>query len=371
MPPLRLLSVVGARPNFMKMGPLHRAFIERGFVSHIVHTGQHYDAAMSDVFFRQLGLPEPAHYLGVGSGTHAEQTARVLAAVEPVLREAAPDLVVVVGDVNSTLACALAAAKLHLRVVHVEAGLRSGDRRMPEEVNRVLTDQLADELFVTEPSGMDHLRREGRPVARTHLVGNVMIDALVQARPFAAESTVLHDVGVEPGRFVLVTMHRPANVDDENRLHLLVDALRDIAAQHPVVFPLHPRTRTRLEAANLLDVLSPQAGFHLTPPLGYFAFLRLLEGAGVVLTDSGGVQEETTYLGVPCLTLRPSTERPLTITEGTNELLPLTGPNVASRVVARTLERLVAPRIPHTPPPLWDGATAPRIARILQRRYDL
>jgi UDP-N-acetylglucosamine 2-epimerase (non-hydrolysing) len=360
---MHILSVVGARPNFMKVGPLHRAFARRdGVRSRIVHTGQHYDERMSDVFFRQLGLPEPDVTLGVGSGTHAEQTGRVMMAFEAVVQEEEPDLVVVVGDVNSTLAAALVAAKLHVPVAHVEAGLRSGDRRMPEEINRLATDAIADHLFVTEQSGLDHLRREGVSDERVHFVGNVMIDSLVHFRENAS-TAVLDELGLEPKGYALVTMHRPRNVDDPERLAEVVRILEAVAERYPVVFPVHPRTRNNLAAAGLESRLVDLDGVHLLDPVGYLEFLGLMEHAAVVVTDSGGIQEETTFLGVPCLTLRPTTERPATVDVGTNVLLPLDAVRVAER-----LDDVRAGRFKKgTVPPLWDGRAAERIAEVLVR----
>ena len=355
---MHILSVVGARPNFMKVGPLHRALSQIGGIrSRVVHTGQHYDERMSDVFFRQLDLPEPDVYLGVGSGTHAEQTGRVMMAFEPVVREERPDLVIVVGDVNSTLAAALVAVKLHVPVAHVEAGLRSGDRRMPEEINRLATDAIADRLFVTERSGLDHLRREGVPDERIHFVGNVMIDSLVRFRDKAAETSILEDLSITPKGYALVTMHRPRNVDDPERLEELVRILEATAARYPVVFPVHPRTRANLAAAGLEARLRALDAVRLLEPVGYLEFLRLMEHAAVVVTDSGGIQEETTYLGVPCLTLRPSTERPVTVELGTNVLLPLDAEKVAERVADVAAGRFKKGEIP----PLWDGHAAERI----------
>ncbi len=358
----RVLSVVGARPNFMKVAPLHRA-LERhgGFESRVLHTGQHYDERMSDVFFRQLGLPEPDRYLGVGSGTHAEQTGAVMVGFEAALEAEQPDLVVVVGDVNSTLACALVAAKAHVPVAHVEAGLRSGDRRMPEEINRLATDSIADLLFVSEPSGAEHLRAEGVPDARVHFVGNVMIDSLVHFRAAAAETSVLDDLGLAADPYVLVTMHRPSTVDRAEGMAALVDMLERVAADRRVVFPVHPRTRARAAAFGLADRLAGIDRLTLLGPLGYLEFLRLMDCATVVLTDSGGVQEETTYLQVPCLTVRENTERPATITHGTNELVPLDPALIARRVA----ERASSPRPDAPPPPLWDGRAAERIADVL------
>jgi len=362
--PAKILSVVGARPNFMKVAPLHRALEQNDrFQSKIVHTGQHYDEQMSDVFFRQLGMPHPDVYLGVGSGSHAQQTARVMTAFEDVVEEEQPDLVLVVGDVNSTLACALVATKMHVDVAHVEAGLRSGDRRMPEEINRLVTDRIADYLFVTERSGVDHLRAEGVSDEKVFFVGNLMIDSLVQFREEAAKTTIVEDLGVEEGEYALMTMHRPSNVDNEEGVYKLLQIIKDVAADRSVVFPMHPRTRNRFKEFGLEEALTSIDGLRLLEPLGYLEFLRLMETAAVVVTDSGGIQEETTFLGVPCLTLRENTERPVTIEQGTNELLPLDPSQVVQRV------RTVAQAEPSTErPPCWDGETAQRIATVLEEQ---
>ena len=359
---LTLLSVVGARPNFMKVGPVHDALVATGrAASVVVHTGQHYDARMSDVFFRDLGLPEPAHYLGIGGGTHASQTARVMMAFEPVLDEVAPDAVVVVGDVNSTLAASLVAAKKHVPVAHVEAGLRSGDRAMPEELNRICVDHLADRLYVTEQSGMDNLAREGVPSERVAFVGNVMIDSLLKHRERATESSIVADLGLAWTPFALVTVHRPRNVDGPEALAEVVRTIEAVSAHLAVVLPLHPRTRNRLEENGLLARLESLDDVHLIPPAGYLDFLALMDAAAVVVTDSGGIQEETTALGVPCLTVRPSTERPSTVELGTNELLPLD-----AEAVARAVERVARGTAKKgTVPPLWDGRAGERIAADL------
>lgn len=360
--PIKILNVVGARPNFMKAAPLHRALEQNGrFQSKIVHTGQHYDEQMSDVFFRQLELPRPDVYLGVGSGSHAQQTARIMTAFEEVVEDEEPDLVVVVGDVNSTLACALVATKLHVPVAHVEAGLRSGDRRMPEEINRIVTDQVADYLFVTEQSGVNHLRQEGIPEDKIFFVGNLMIDSLVRFREKAASASVLSDLGVEEGHYALMTMHRPSNVDGEESLRKLLRVIEGVADERPVVFPMHPRTRNRFEQFGLETKLRAIEQLHLLEPLGYLRFLRLMEKAAIVMTDSGGIQEETTFLQVPCLTLRENTERPVTVELGTNELMPLDPPQVVQRVREIAGSEPTAER-----PPYWDGRAAERIVDIFE-----
>lgn len=364
---IRVLSVVGTRPNFIKAGALHRAFDRHPAIEGVlVHTGQHYDRAMSEVFFEQLGLPEPHHYLGVGGGSHAEQTGRVMIALEPVLREVAPDVVVVVGDVNSTLAAALTAVKLHLPVAHVEAGLRSSDRRMPEEINRIATDAIADRLYVTERSGLDHLRREGIPEDRVVFAGNVMIDSLERFRHRAAASGAVAAFGLERTPYVLMTMHRPATVDHAEPLGRLAETIERVAAHAPVVFPIHPRTRQRLADFGLIGRLDATERLRLAEPVGYLEFLDLMQQAAVVVTDSGGIQEETTALGVPCLTLRPHTERPVTVEVGTNVLLPLDPGAVASHVEDALAGRGKKGELP----PLWDGHAAERIADDLVQHYD-
>jgi UDP-N-acetylglucosamine 2-epimerase (non-hydrolysing) len=358
---MKILHIVGARPNFMKAAPVIAALAHRPAVEQVlVHTGQHYDANMSDVFFDELGLPAPDVHLGVGSGTHAQQTARVMEAIEPVLVERQPDWVVVVGDVNSTVAAALVAAKLGLRVAHVEAGLRSFDRTMPEELNRIVTDHLADRLFTTEPSGGVNLRAEGIPEERIRFVGNVMIDTLVRLLPRAAarRAALQAALDVPEGGYVLVTLHRPSNVDDAGTLREVLLALGDLAHARPVIFPVHPRTRRRIDELGL----ALPAGVRLLEPQGYLDFLALMTCAALVLTDSGGVQEETTYLGVPCVTARPNTERPVTLAVGANRLAASTRAALrAAAAAALAAPRPAAPRRPE----LWDGHAAERIAAVL------
>ena len=359
--------VAGARPNFMKIAPLYKRLRRvSAFDVRIVHTGQHYDASMSGVFFEQLGLPEPHISLGVASGSHAAQTARILERFEAALVEHRPALVIVVGDVNSTIACALAASKVvyadgsRPAIAHVEAGLRSRDRSMPEEVNRVLTDAIADLLFTTEDGARDNLLREGVAPERVHFVGNVMIDCLVDLMPLIRTRAAWNDVGVEPGSYGVVTLHRPANVDRPEVLRPIVRSLEQIAGSMPLIFPVHPRTRPQLEA---LGVARDKV--HLVDPLGYVDFVSLLSRARLVLTDSGGLQEESTFLGVPCLTLRDNTERPVTISCGTNRLVgsrPANLPALAAAAVAN------APSTT-TVPPMWDGHASERIAAILAARF--
>ena len=360
---LRVLHVVGARPNFMKTAPVMAAMARRPdeFEQLLVHTGQHYDFQMSAVFFRDLEMPAPDRFLDVGSGSHALQTARVMIAFEPVVREWRPDWVVVVGDVNSTVACALVCAKLGVRVAHVEAGLRSRDRTMPEEINRVVTDQLADLLLTPSRDADVNLLREGVDPAKIEFVGNVMIDTLVAHLEAARARPIVEGMGLREDGYALVTLHRPANVDDAGDLREVLQGLRDIGAELPVVFPVHPRTRQTLDA----DMLGSLAGrVELLDPLGYLDFIALLDSARLVITDSGGLQEESTYLGVPCLTVRPNTERPITIECGTNRLVPRAGDELAA--AARAVMSEPPPALPA--PELWDGAAAGRVADALAAR---
>ena len=359
---LRVANIIGARPNFMKMAPIHRLMQQsRAFEPVLIHTGQHYDERMSRVFFQQLGMPEPDLYLGVGSGSHATQTAEAMRRLEPELERLEPDLVVVVGDVNSTLAAALVAAKLHIPVAHVEAGLRSFDRTMPEEINRILTDAISDYLFVTEPSGVENLRREGREGDGVYLVGNVMIDSLEQHRAKASDLPILDDLGLEPQRYALLTLHRPANVDDAATLERILGALEQIQKEMPIVFPAHPRTVRRLREFNLIVRVQQMVNFKLLEPLGYLEFLRLMADARVVFTDSGGIQEETTALGVPCITLRENTERPITIEAGTNVLVGTDPYKIWS-----AFEQIMADKAKSGKrPELWDVHAAERIVAIL------
>ena len=357
MAPMRIVYVVGTRPNFVKTAPVIGALRERlPDARHaLVHTGQHYDRLMSEVFFEELGTPAPDHMLEVGSGSHAQQTARVMERLEPVLAEEQPDLVIVPGDVNSTLAGALTAAKMQIPVAHIESGLRSFDRTMPEELNRVLTDQLSDRLFIHSPEANDNLHAEGVPAERIHLVGNTMIDTLVALKDRFAAMEAAPRLGVEPGAYVLVTLHRPALVDGP-LLAETVERLVALAREMPVVFPVHPRTQAMMEG-----VEPDHPGLLLSEPLGYLDFLSLLADAGAVLTDSGGIQEETTFLGIPCFTLRDNTERPITITAGTNTLLGL-DPGAIAGIPAMLAER--GEEKPE-PPPLWDGRASERIADVI------
>ena len=355
MSPL-VVHVTGARPNFPKAAPVIAALAghSAGVRQRLVHTGQHYDERMSEVFFRQLGLPEPDVNLGVGSGSHAEQTGAVMVGLERMFLEERPDLVVVYGDVNSTVAAALVAAKLQVALAHVEAGLRSFDPSMPEEVNRLVTDRLSDLLLATSADAVAHLGNEGVPAERIHLVGNPMIDTLLRHLDSfdVAAARERHDLR---GHYAVATLHRPANVDGDADAQALVKTLHAVADQLEVALPLHPRGRAALEAAGLSD----HPGVRVLDPLGYVEFLGLVRGADVVVTDSGGVQEETTVLGVPCLTVRPNTERPVTITHGTNRLV------TREEVPWQVEQVLAAPRGPHRVPPLWDGKAGERIADVL------
>jgi UDP-N-acetylglucosamine 2-epimerase (non-hydrolysing) len=359
---MKIVAVVGARPNFVKIAPIVWETQRRaGIETYLVHTGQHYDEKLSRVFFEELSIPAPDVDLGVGSGSHAVQTAEVMKRFEPVVLERRPNLVLVVGDVNSTLACALTAAKLEVPVAHVEAGLRSFDERMPEELNRRLTDQISRWLFISEASGIDNLRREGIAGDRMHLVGNVMIDTLMACRERIDRSDVLDRLQLASGGFALLTLHRPSNVDDRAALSGLLRAIGEIAVKLPILFPVHPRTTQRLREAGF-DV-SAIPGVRCTEPLGYIDFLKLQASARVVLTDSGGVQEETTALGVPCLTLRENTERPITISHGTNQLVGNDPDRLISAV--REIAKVSASR--SVRPELWDGRAAVRIIDVLER----
>lgn len=360
---IKIISVVGARPNFMKVAPLHRAFVASGKIeSRIVHTGQHYDAKMSDIFFNQLGLPEPHHYLGIGGGSHTYQKANVMLKFEEVLAEEKPDLVLVVGDVNATTATTLVAVKSGIPVAHVEAGLRSGDRKMPEEVNRVVTDAICQYHFVTEHSGLVNLARENTTSQGVHFVGNVMIDSLVYFREKAATGTILKELGLEPKSYMLATMHRPHNVDNVAGLRDIMDILRRSAAALPVVLPMHPRTRNNLTKHGLLDEVLAIENLHILEPQGYLQFLQLMDNARLIVTDSGGIQEETTYLQVPCLTFRDTTERPITVQLGTNILMADLDPDTVMVEVNNILEGRAKTGVV---PPLWDGHAAERITDIL------
>ena len=361
---MKILNVVGARPNFMKIAPLIRDMNARkDRIEHLlVHTGQHYDKSMSDDFFVQLGIPQPDVNLGIGSASHAQQTAKILTAFESVLVEHNPDMVVVVGDVNSTMACALVAAKSGVKVAHVEAGLRSFDRTMPEEINRILTDALSDLLFTTEEAGNENLRREGIPQEKIFFVGNVMIDTLVHC--LAAMPPGPPHPGLEKKEYAVITLHRPSNVDHPEILKSMLRAFQDISKNLRLVIPLHPRTRANIERFGLSDALRAlEENAVVTGPAGYVDMLRLVKDSRMVITDSGGIQEETTYLGVPCITLRANTERPSTVTLGTNTLV---GSDTGK--LLRAVERVMLDSHARgTIPPLWDGHASERIVEHLLR----
>lgn len=366
----RVLNVVGARPNFMKVAPIVKALEAVGVPQLLVHTGQHYDRAMSELFFDELGLPRPDINLGIGSGRHGEQTGRIMAAFEPVLEQERPDLVTVVGDVNSTLACAIDAKKLGIPVAHVEAGLRSGDMEMPEEINRIVTDSISDLLFATDRIARDNLLAQGVGEQNIFLVGNVMIDSLLAHRQRALSRPTLDNLHLKTVRgdiipYVVVTLHRPSNVDSGQRLESIVHGLSRIAAETTVIFPVHPRTRGRLRDSGLESELA-RRGVRLIEPLGYLDFLNLNANAAAVITDSGGIQEETTILGVPCLTLRDNTERPITIEQGTNRLI---GADPDSIIDAFREVRTGSGKEGGTPE-LWDGRAAGRIAGVILDRFS-
>lgn len=356
-----IVLVAGARPNFMKVAPVWRALEAlKQFRLVLVHTGQHYDDNMSKVFFDDLKLPKPDAHLGVGSGSHAEQTARVMLEFEPVLLDADADLVVVVGDVNSTMACALVAVKRDVPVAHVEAGLRSFDRTMPEETNRIVTDILSDLLFIHSPEARDNLLREGIDEARVHFSGNVMIDSLNFYMPAAEKSNILKELDLDGKKYGLVTLHRPSNVDDAAVLVPLMTALGDVGRECPLVFPVHPRTRHVIERIGLeVD----EEHVRMIEPVGYLDFVKLMRYSSLVLTDSGGIQEETTALGIPCLTIRDNTERPITVTVGTNRLVGTT----PERIVAEAREALKQGARGARIPDRWDGQAAPRIAQVIAK----
>jgi UDP-N-acetylglucosamine 2-epimerase (non-hydrolysing) len=358
----RVACVAGARPNFMKVAPLLRAMSGHPRLEALfVHTGQHYDENMSGTFLDELGLPAPDVHLGIGSVANGHPTARIMEAFAHALPALAPDLVLVVGDVNSTVACSLVAAQRSLAVGHVEAGLRSFDRTMPEEINRLVTDRVSDLLFVTEQSGITNLRREGIPDERVHFTGNTMIDTLARLRPKIEEARAAEALGLASKRYAVVTLHRPSNVDTKDDLSPLVDLLRETASQLPIVFPVHPRTRASLESFGLWSALAEAPGIRATEPRPYVEFLSLVKDAAFVLTDSGGIQEETTYLGVPCITRRRSTERPSTVDLGTNVLV---GDDVA-RAKQEIARALGGHARRGTVPPLWDGHCAERIVEVV------
>ncbi|NHZ85043.1 MAG: UDP-N-acetylglucosamine 2-epimerase (non-hydrolyzing) [Planctomycetia bacterium] len=353
---MKLIHVVGARPNFMKAAPVWKAINKMtDFNQILIHTGQHYDKLMSDIFFKELQIPLPDYNLNIGSSTHARQTAAIMIKFEELVNELLPDLVLVYGDVNSTVATAMVCSKLSIPIVHVEAGLRSFDRRMPEEINRLITDQLADLLFTPSKDGDDNLIKEGIPESKIHFVGNVMIDTLVRLLPNADKPNKFQNLK----QYVLVTLHRPSNVDDARLLKLILQNLEVISKSIPVIFPVHPRTK-KMIAENKLDILN-NANFHLIEPLGYLDFLGLMKNATTVITDSGGIQEETTYLSIPCITVRENTERPITISMGTNQLI---GQDI-NRIPDLVSHAVNKKKRSNLIPPLWDGKASERIVEIL------
>ena len=374
---MKILSVVGTRPNFIKIAPISEGLKIKGISHTLVHTGQHYDYRMSKFFFDDLGLPKPDIDLGVGSGTHAQQTAEIIKRFEPVVNRTNPDIVVVVGDVNSTMATALTAVKLDIPVAHVEAGLRSFDRSMPEEINRILTDTISSLHFTTEQSANKNLIREGIPEEGIFFVGNTMIDTLLKHVDKASNSDILERLGIESGEYGIITLHRPSNVDKKEELQNILDALDEIARDLPLIFPCHPRTKRRIIEFGLNNFLKCQFSWHnwqngpnrlngifVIDPLGYLDFLKLMKEARIVFTDSGGIQEETTVLGIPCLTLRYNTERPITITSGTNVLVG----SDKERIINEARKRLNGLSPQYSIPPLWDGHAAERIIGIILNR---
>lgn len=359
----KIISVVGARPNFMKVAPIHRAFDKyKDIVEHkIVHTGQHYDAKMSDAFFNDLDMPHPAHFLNVGSGSHAVQTAKVMVEFERVCLEEKPDFVIVVGDVNSTLAASITAVKLGIPVAHVEGGLRSGDRAMPEELNRLATDAISNYCFMTEKSALEHLTREAFPAENMYMVGNTMIDSQFYALPKCDNSKVLEANNLSPREYALITIHRPSNVDEPEQLEMLLKVFEYLSKFRKIVFPIHPRTLKNIEKFNLQKYTEANKNIIFLEPQGYIDFLQLMRNSDFVMTDSGGIQEETTAIKIPCLTIRTTTERPITIEIGTNRLI---SPEYDT-IIAAIDDILNKPRKEAKIPELWDGKAAERIAEII------
>ncbi len=362
---MKIINVAGARPNFMKIAPLMEAFKNKdGIDPMLVHTGQHYDEKMSDLFFHQLGIPEPDINLEIGSASHAVQTAEIMKAFEQAVLQEKPDAVLVVGDVNSTIGCGIVAVKLGIPLIHVEAGLRSFDRAMPEEVNRVLTDCISDLLFCTEQSGLDNLKNEGVSEDKVFLVGNVMIDSLLKNKSKADESKILDELNIEQGNYAALTLHRPSNVDDPVVLGRLLDALEVIQKDIPIIFPIHPRTRKNIPNLGLADKVEGMKNLKLIDPVGYLDFLKLTSSAKLVLTDSGGIQEETTILKVPCITMRENTERPITADVGSNTVVGTDPEKIVATYRMIMDGKAREPQIP----PLWDGKAAQRIAEIIAEK---
>lgn len=356
--------IVGARPNFMKMAPLYKEFEKypKKFEIKLIHTGQHYDEKMSKFFFDDLEMPKPDEYLSVGSGSHGIQTAKIMERYEEVLLRDIPDLVIVAGDVNSTVACAIDAVKLHIPVAHLEAGLRSFDRSMPEEINRILTDSISDYLLTPSLDGNEHLKNEGIDEKKVFFVGNIMIDSLMNYREKAKNSLIMDKVGVDKNDFVLITLHRPSNVDSKEGFRIILEAFKKIGESTKLVFPIHPRSKKNIEKLGLGELLKSIPNLKLIDPVGYYDFMNLQMNAKFILTDSGGIQEESTFFGIPCLTLRPNTERPITITEGTNQLVKLETEDIISKAQVILNGEHKQGRIPK----FWDGKTASRIVEIFK-----
>lgn len=379
---MKIINIVGARPNFMKIAPFQKAMDKynkklggENFNYILVHTGQHYDYEMSKIFFKELNIPAPDIYLGVGSGIHSEQTGKVMIELEKVLIKEKPDLVVVVGDVNSTLAGALTAVKLHIPVAHIEAGLRSFDRKMPEEINRILTDQISDYLFTPSEDANENLKREGINESKIFLVGDIMIDSLISNLKKADKSKILKNLGIESKEYAVLTLHRPSNVDNKKSLSQIIKALKVISQKIPIIFPLHPRTEKQIKNfgyEGYFNFIKPPistliSGINCIKPLGYLDFLHLVKNAKFVLTDSGGIQEETTVLGIPCLTLRDTTERPITVESGTNTLVF----NDTKKIIAESYKILEGKYKKGSCPEEWDGKTAERIVKVLEGKFNL
>lgn len=365
---IKVVCVCGARPNFIKIAPIMRALDVSGTVKTLlVHTGQHYDKNMSHLFFEELSIPKPDINLEVGSGSHAVQTAEIMKRFEPVLLNFKPDYVLVVGDVNSTIACGLVAVKLGIKLIHIEAGLRSFDRRMPEEINRVLTDHISDLLFVTEQSGIENLKNEGVDSSKVHFVGNVMIDTLLANKQKAEKSDIIERMNLSPKEYAVITLHRPQNVDDLKNFEKILSAFEAIQKDIKLIFPIHPRTRSNLEGSYLRDQVKSMHNLILLEPLSYLDFLKLMSHAAMVMTDSGGIQEETTILGVPCITLRENTERPVTIDQGTNRLVKTTVQNILKAYQElKSVNFDISGRIPE----YWDGKAAERIVNVIMRMSE-
>ncbi len=364
---LQIHLIAAARPNFMKIAPLFHELKKRSWAQPaIVHTGQHYDLNMSDAFFTDLNLPEPDIHLGVGSGTHAEQTGNVMIAYERVLVESKPDLAIVVGDVNSTLAATVASVKLGIPVAHLEAGLRSFDRTMPEEINRILTDSVADILWTPSPDGDHNLLKEGVAGEKIERVGNIMIDSLEMLRQKIEDNGAYRELGLTPGTYGIVTLHRPANVDSKDSLERICRILSRISLETPLVFPVHPRTRARLEEFGLAEALTSEPNINVAAPQSYIRFMNMVFNCRIAITDSGGIQEETSYMGIPCLTVRPNTERPITVTQGTNRLTSIADMEATAKEILNGQSESVRKA---TPIELWDGKTAVRVADAIYKRF--